>query len=135
MALEYDADKGVLSPATPARTTLTIPSDWNGISFVAEVQVHPNGRHIYVSNRGHDSIAVISFDPESGASRAVAWHQKLVSFPRGLTMSPEGDVLIVANQKGDHMGVVALAVSPNGASLDVAGRLVTVQNASDAIFV
>ena len=97
--------------------------------------MHPNGRHVYVSNRGHDSIAVLAFDPETGASRAVTWHKELVSFPRGLTMSPEGDVLVVSNQQGAHMGVVALTVSTNGASLAVAGRLTTIQNASDALFV
>ena len=62
-AFAYDADKGTL---TEIQTISTLPADFKGKSYTAEVQVHPSGKFLYGSNRGHDSIAIFKVDPATG---------------------------------------------------------------------
>lgn len=79
----------------------TLPDDYvPGADHVgtAEVGVHPSGRAVYVSNRGHDSIAVYSFDPETGATRFLGTESSRGVTPRAFSVDPTGSYLIVANQ-------------------------------------
>ncbi len=62
-ALDYAPERGVLKPI---QTISTLPEGFDGESYTAEVQVHPSGRFVYGSNRGHDSIAVFAVDPDNG---------------------------------------------------------------------
>ncbi len=62
-AFEYDSSRGEL---TEIQSISTLPEDFRGASFTAEVQVHPSGKFVYGSNRGHDSIAIFAVDPETG---------------------------------------------------------------------
>ena len=62
-AFAYDADQGSL---TEIQTISTLPADFKGPSHTAEVQVHPSGKFLYGSNRGHDSIAIFAIDPSTG---------------------------------------------------------------------
>src|SRR5262249_32745422 len=66
-AFRYDADKGTL---TKIQTISTLPKDFTGRSYTAEVVVHPSGKFLYGSNRGHDSIAVFRINPECGKMTA-----------------------------------------------------------------
>jgi 6-phosphogluconolactonase len=90
---------------------------------------------VYVSNRGHDSVAIVLFDTVSGALRVSSWKQDLISWPRGMNLSPEGDVLVVANQQGVHGNtVVAFTVSASGSTLTVAGEPQVVDSPTDIFF-
>ena len=62
-AFSYNAGKGVF---TELQTATTLPKDFTGNSSTAEIEVHPNGRFLYGSNRGHNSIAVYSLTPPRG---------------------------------------------------------------------
>ncbi len=62
-AFAYDAQRGALKEL---QTVSTLPGEFTGKSTCAEVQVHPSGKFVYGSNRGHDSIAVYGFDAASG---------------------------------------------------------------------
>ena len=70
-AFDYDPERGTLKVI---QTVSTLPE---GVKVTprdstAEVQVHPSGKFLYVSNRGHDSIAIFAIDPETGGSRPSA---------------------------------------------------------------
>ena len=61
--LDWDAEQGTL---TPRQTVPTLPDGFDGDNTTAEVAVHPNGRFLYASNRGHDSLALFAIDPTDG---------------------------------------------------------------------
>lgn len=84
----------------------TLPEDWSGeINTTAEIVVHPNGRWVFASNRGHDSIAVLEF---SAAEGTLAVHDIVAAeskHPRHFTLSPDSGHLIVAGRDSDHLRV------------------------------
>jgi 6-phosphogluconolactonase len=86
----------------------TLPRDFAGESIAAEVRVHPNGRHVYVSNRGHDSIAVFGLDSDAEALELLGHVPSGGRTPRNFAVHPSGDALFVANQDSDE--VVAFEV-------------------------
>lgn len=103
-AFQYDAEKGVL---TPQQTISTLPdgvTDRKGMS-TAEVQVHPSGKFLYGSNRGHHSIAIFSIDSATGKLTAVGHQGQGIKTPRNFGIDPTGNYLLVANQDGDSVTV------------------------------
>jgi 6-phosphogluconolactonase len=102
-ALAYDADKGVLKPL---QTITTLPKGAEGKDFsTAEVQVHPSGKFLYGSNRGHNSIAIFSIDQETGKLTPVGHATKDIKIPRNFGIDPTGQFVIVANQEGNSLVV------------------------------
>jgi len=78
----------------------TIPEDFVGTySLSSEIILHPSGKWLYVSNRGHNSIAIFSVDQESGRLTTVGWQSTLGEIPRFFDIEPGGKFLCVANQK------------------------------------
>jgi 6-phosphogluconolactonase len=71
----------------------------------AEVQVHPTGRFLYGSNRGHDSISVFRIDEGSGRLHRVQVQSTLGTTPRNFGIDPTGNYLIAANQNSDTLVV------------------------------
>ena len=65
-AFRYDANTGTL---TEIQTISTLPEDFDGTSHCADVHVHPSGKFLYGSNRGHDSIVICAIDEETGMLR------------------------------------------------------------------
>ncbi|MGI8400897.1 MAG: lactonase family protein [Gemmatimonadaceae bacterium] len=100
--LRFDAERGVLSP----RGVLsTVPAGWTGTNYPADIHVAPSGRTLYVSNRGHNSIAVFSV---AGSTGALALEQVISTegdWPRNFTLDPTGRWLLVANQKSGSIVV------------------------------
>jgi 6-phosphogluconolactonase len=92
--LEWNAAKGILLPRGTVRT---IPEDFYGENATAEILVHPNGRFLYGSNRGHDSIAVFAIDAATGALTPVEYVSTRGSRPRSFAIDPSGRYLFVAN--------------------------------------
>ncbi|MBL9188791.1 MAG: lactonase family protein [Opitutaceae bacterium] len=96
-AYDYVADSGAL---TARRTVSTLPPDYNAPSSTAEIRVHPNGRFLYGSNRGHDSIAVFHIDASTGALSPAP--VELVPTggknPRNFALSPDGRWLVCGHQ-------------------------------------
>lgn len=101
-AFAWDADLGTL---TPLGTVSTLPAGFTGDSTTAEVLVHPSGRFLYVSNRGHDSLAIFRIDPESGTLTPIGHEPTQGKTPRGFAIDPTGRYLIVANQESDNLVV------------------------------
>jgi 6-phosphogluconolactonase len=115
-AFDYDPDRGVL---TPIQTASTLPEGFEESNTTAEVRVHPSGKFLYGSNRGHHSIAVFAIDPRSGRLRPVEHEPTGGQTPRNFCVDPTGTFLLAANQATDN--VVVFRVDPNMGALDAAG--------------
>lgn len=91
----WDAANGAL---TPRQTVSTLPSDYRGENLTAEVRVHPSGRFLYGSNRGHDSIAVFAIAADSGALTPLGHTPSGGRNPRNFALSPDGAWLVCGHQ-------------------------------------
>ena len=119
-AFEYDSAKGVLKEL---QNLSTLPRDFSGTSYTAEVQVHPSGKFLYGSNRGHDSIAVFAIEA-NGSLRYIENTLTGGSTPRNFGISPDGKYLLAANQKSDNVVVFRIdsksgRLTSTGHSLEV----------------
>lgn len=94
-AYRYDADSRDLDLVN---TLSTLPQGFDGTSSPADVQVHPDGRFLFGSNRGHDSIAVFAIDQKTGELGAVDRVPSGGNRPRCLRVDPTGDFLFAGNR-------------------------------------
>jgi len=120
-AFSYDPARGVLHPL---ETISTLPSDFKGSSTCAEVFVHPSGRFLYGSNRGHDSITVFALDPVKGTPTPIEYVPTEGKAPRGFGIDPTGSYLIAANQDSDSLVVFRIdaktgRLTPTGQKEDI----------------
>ena len=93
---------------TPVETQPTLPEDFKGGSTTAEIEVHPNGKFLYASNRGHDSIAAWSIDQTSGKLTFVGHEPSGGKTPRHFVIDPSGHFLLAANQASGDIQVLAI---------------------------
>ncbi|HEV2122669.1 MAG TPA: lactonase family protein [Chloroflexota bacterium] len=93
-AFAYDADRGAFQIL---QTLSTLPEDFSGNNSTAQIVVHPNGRFVYVSNRGHDSIAIFRIDQETGRLRVVGHELTQGENPRNFAIDPSGTFLLAGN--------------------------------------
>jgi 6-phosphogluconolactonase len=119
--LTYDSERGTFAPGT---SVSTLPEGFKGGSSTAEVQVHPSGKFLYVSNRGHDSIAMFSIDQETGGLTAIGHQPTGGKTPRNFGIDPSGNFLLAANQ--DSGTVVVFRIDPATGKLTPTGQSVKV---------
>ena len=100
-----DSASGRLSPQ---QTVPTLPAGFVGENICAEIQLHPNGRFVYGSNRGHDSLAVFARDPASGALQLVEITPCGGRHPRHFALSPDGTWLVCANRDSNNLTVFSV---------------------------
>ena len=110
-AFAYDADRGTL---TEIQTISTLPPSFQGKSYTAEVQVHPSGKFVYGSNRGHDSIAIFTVDPATGKLTAAGHQATLGKNPRNFAIDPTGTYLLAENQDSDSIVVFRIDLASGG---------------------
>lgn len=108
----YESSDGVLSPR---QTVSTLPVEFRGANTVAEIRIHPNGRHLYVSNRGHDSIAIFAIAADSGHLTPVDIVASGGKNPRNFALSPDGRWLVCGHQSSELLTV--FAVEPDSGRL------------------
>lgn len=101
-----------------------LPEGWAGINYPAEVTVSPAGRFVYMSNRGHDSIACFAADPATGRLTTAGHTPTQGSFPRHFALDPTGAFMVVANQNSDN--VVSYRVDADTGALTPTGHAVAV---------
>ncbi|MBB6691744.1 lactonase family protein [Cohnella xylanilytica] len=99
-AYAYDAEEGRL---TVVQTISTLPADYQGDNACADIHLSPDGRFLYGSNRGHDSLAVYSVDPATGRLEIVEYAPTLGGHPRNFGLSPDGRFVLVANRDSDNV--------------------------------
>ncbi|MFZ2656943.1 MAG: lactonase family protein [Victivallales bacterium] len=85
------------------QTISTLPEGFSGTSICAEVKVHPNGKFLYGSNRGHDSIAIYKINPEKGTLTLLGFQNSGIKNPRNFNIDPTGQFCVVANQDSDSV--------------------------------
>ncbi len=106
-AFEYDESAGSLKAI---QTISTLPADFQGRSYTAEVQVHPTGKFVYGSNRGHDSIAMFAVDSATGKLSAIGVEPTQGRNPRNFAIDPTGAYLLAEN--GDSGTIVVFRIDP-----------------------
>lgn len=88
-----------------------LPAGFTATSWGADIHLHPNGRFLYATNRGHDSIVIYNVDPETGALGYIAHVATQGLWPRHFSFDATGKILLVANQKSNN--VVSYMVDAN----------------------
>jgi 6-phosphogluconolactonase len=110
----------------------TLPDGFESVSHTAEIRVHPSGRFLYASNRGHDSIAVFAFDLDSGTLTALDHTPTGGETPRNFNIDPTGNFLLVANQSSDN--VVVFRIDAESGRLTPTGHAVKVPSPVCVLF-
>jgi 6-phosphogluconolactonase len=121
IALSYDKVRGVL---TPIQTIATLPGGFAGENNSAELALDQEGRFLYASNRGHDSVTQFAIDPGNGKLTLVAVTPTGGKIPRSIAITPAGDELLAANQDSNTITVFRRdrrtgMLTPSGQSLDI----------------
>jgi len=88
---------------TKQESLSTLPSSFEGTSHCAEIAVSPDGRFVYASNRGHDSLAIFAIDEATGALCSAGFVSTRGRTPRHFAIAPDGRWLIAANQESDSV--------------------------------
>jgi len=99
-AYRYKKDKGKLKEI---QDITTLPEDFNGVSYCADIHVHPNNKFLYGSNRGHNSIACFIIDPSKGKLEQNGFTSTQGDFPRNFAIDPSGQYLLAANQRSNNI--------------------------------
>ncbi len=120
-AYAYNAQSGAL---TEIQHISTLPDGFKGVSWCAEVRVHPNGKFLDGSNRGPDSIAMYKIDPEKGTLTLTGFQNAGIKNPRNFNLDPSGRFCVVANQDSDS--VCTFLVNPETGALEPAGSQITI---------
>ncbi len=89
------------------QTITTLPSDFSGTSYCAEILVHPTGKFVYASNRGHDSLAVYSVEGD-GTLKSVEFASTQGKTPRNFKIDPSGKWLLAENQDSGTIVVFSI---------------------------
>ena len=110
--LRFDSTRGALSPLD---TRSTLPVGWTGTNYPADIHVASTGRTLYVSNRGHNSIAVFSVAESTGALALAQVIPTEGDWPRNFSLDPSGRWLLVANQRSNS--VIVFARDPDSGGL------------------
>ncbi len=113
---DWDSENGTL---TPIQTITTLPKNFDGENTTAAIKVHPSGRFVIASNRGHDSLAVFKRDPNTGKLETVDVVSSGGVQPRDFSISPDGKWLLSAHQSSNS--VVVFKLDPASGSLTPTG--------------
>jgi 6-phosphogluconolactonase len=115
-AYSFDAARNELKEL---QSISTLPSDFKDNNTCAEIFVHPNGRFVYGTNRGHNSIAIFKIKAD-GTLESVGHEPTQGKIPRSFMISPDGKLLLVANQNSDN--VVAFSIDSATGKLTPTGK-------------
>lgn len=126
-----DPESGILTPVETVSCSPQSPGPREGVT-TAEITLHPNGRWLYVSNRGDDLIAVHTV-AEDGRLSLVENTPAGTAIPSGMAIDPSGKWLVVAGAKGDT--VTTFAIDPESGRLRPTGQSVPVPGGFGVVFV
>jgi len=118
---DKDTETGAL---TELETVDTLPDEFEGQNLCADVEVHPAGEWLYASNRGHDSITVMSVNGHTGRLEPVSHSSTRGEWPRHFAISPDGSHLIAENR--DSNSVVPFSIEGTTGELTPTGQKVSI---------
>jgi 6-phosphogluconolactonase len=119
VAFDYDVQEGTLHEI---QTVSTLPDDYREQNWTADIHVHPTGRFVYASNRGHNSIAIFAVDERSGKLQRLGNAPTLGDMPRNFAIDPTGAYLLAANQNTDS--IIVFQIDGKSGKLTQVGPLV-----------
>jgi 6-phosphogluconolactonase (cycloisomerase 2 family) len=125
----YDANKEVLKPLQILPAT---PSSFTGDNTSAGIAIAPSGKFVYMSNRGHDSIAIYAVNETSGLLSSVGWESTRGGGPRFFTLDPSGQLLYAANELTDT--VVTFRVDGRTGKLTPTGQVIQTGSPTCVVF-
>jgi 6-phosphogluconolactonase len=99
-AYAYDPKAGALKEL---QTLRTLPEPYDGPNSCAEVDVHPSGKFLYASNRGHNSVVLFEVHPDKGTLTFVEEQMTGGKVPRHFGIEPNAKHLVIANQDSDNL--------------------------------
>jgi len=117
----YKAKTGSFSSL---QTISALPNDYSGPKEAAEIAVHPLGKFLYASNRGHDSIAAFAIDQKKGTLKSLGQVLTGGKTPRHFAIDPTGAYLLVENQESNN--IVIFHIDPASGNLTPTGQTVDV---------
>jgi 6-phosphogluconolactonase len=108
---------------TKVQTISTLPATYSGRNLVADIHISPDGKFLYVTNRGHNSIAVFQIHSE-GNLEFISHQSVMGDHPRNFLIDEKGEFILVANQNSDNIVVLSTdkitgKLNPTGNSLKV----------------
>lgn len=118
----YHPKDGTFS--APLQALSTLPAGYTGPKEAAEIAIHPSGKYIYTSNRGHDSIAVFAIDKKKGTLRPLGHVLTGGKTPRHFAIDPTGNFLLAENQDSNnvvvfHIDQASGGLTPTGQTIEV----------------
>jgi 6-phosphogluconolactonase len=119
----WDSKHGVL---TQYETVSTLPKDFTGKNTCSEILMHPGGKFVYVTNRGHNSVAVFSVEAKTGRLTLIQNISTQGKTPRNCEFDPTGRWLLVTNH--DSNNAVVFHIDPDNGQLTQVGEPVTVRS-------
>lgn len=117
----YDEDSGSLE-TIGAKST--IPNDFDGTTYCADIHILSSGRFLYGTNRGHDSLVIFEVDSESGMLTTVDYESTQGEFPRNFAIDPTETFLLAANQNTDN--IVSYRIDHDSGRLTPTGHITEV---------
>jgi len=117
----YQPKTGTL---TSLQTISALPKDFSGHKEAAEIVVHPSGKFLYTSNRGHDSIAVFAIDEKKGTLKSLGQVLTGGKTPRHFAIDPTGAYLLAENQESNN--IVVFHIDPATGGLTPTGQTIEV---------
>ena len=117
----YNAKAGTLAKL---QTLSALPAHYSGRKEAAEIAVHPSGKFLYTSNRGHDSIAIFAIDQKKGTLRSLGQVLTGGKTPRHFAIDPTGTYLLAENQESNNIVIFHIdqetgSLLPTGHSVEV----------------
>jgi 6-phosphogluconolactonase (cycloisomerase 2 family) len=110
----------------------SVPDDVLMPNTGSEILVHPSGRFVFVSNRGHDSVGVFAIEQSDGSLRGTGWYPSGGKTPRAMALDPLGTYLYAANQASDT--IVAFSVDDKTGALAATGQVIPSGSPSSIAF-
>ena len=98
-AFDYEAETGML---TERQTISTLPEDFDGTSYCADLKITPDGRYLYGTNRGHDSLAAYRIGAD-GRLKLIEIQASRGKGPQNLLITPDSKLLLCANMPGKNV--------------------------------
>ena len=117
----FNYQKGNLKPF---QTVKTLPDDYKGRNWCADIHISPDGKFLYGSNRSHESLVIFGIDPKTGQLTLVGHQSVNGKTPRNFMIDPTGKWVLVANQDSDNVVIFSRDVktgklTPTGKEIKV----------------
>jgi 6-phosphogluconolactonase (cycloisomerase 2 family) len=125
----WDSQRATLAPI---QVITTLPTTFTGHSTTAEIAVSPEGRFVYCSNRGHDSVTMYAADPVDGSLTTIGWQPTQGRDPRFIGLDPAGCFLYAANEQGD--AIVVFRIDVRSGKLTPTGQVINTASPVTIVF-